>query len=260
MTEQEEKFTDPEVEEIDADEAVSSAQIEGQEDLTTLFAVRTTINQESNILKQIFYRFRILDVIPDIKAMLVSPLLPGYIFFEAPQKRDVQIAVQGIPHIKGRIVQNIVLEEIKHVLLPRSVTEFLEVGDTVEIISGVFEGARAKVMRMPHDTSSNEEVVVRLLQEETPITIKIHGDYLKLVEKKKEEEEEAEPVPQVRVAAPQEESISELEKALSFDEEEYEYEEEIRYEEGEEYEELEEDEEYEEFEEEEDEWAKFDGF
>lgn len=261
MTEQEEKYTDPEVEEIDAEGVVSSAQVKDKEDLTTLFAVRTTINQESNILKQIFYRFRILDVIPDIRAMLVSPLLPGYIFFEAPQKRDVQIAIQGIPHIKGRIVQNIVLEEIKHVLLPRSVTEFLEVGDTVEIISGVFEGARAKVMRMPHDTSSNEEVVVRLLQEETPITIKIHGDYLKLVEKKKgEEEEEAEPVPQVRVAAPQEESISEIEKALSFDEDEYEYEEEYQYEEGEEYEEEFEEEEYEEFEEEEDEWAKFDGF
>jgi len=259
MTEQEEKYTDPEVEEIDAEGVISSAQVEDKEDLTTLFAVRTTINQESNILKQIFYRFRILDVIPDIKAMLVSPLLPGYIFFEAPQKRDVQIAVQGIPHIKGRIVQNIVLEEIKHVLLPRSVTEFLEVGDTVEIISGVFESARAKVMRMPHDTSSNEEVVVRLLQEETPITIKIHGDYLKLVEKK-EEEEEAEPVPQVRVPAPQEESISEIEKALSFDEDEYEYEEESQYEEGEEKEEEFEEEEYEEFEEEEDEWAKFDGF
>lgn len=260
MSEQEEKYTDPEVEEIDADKVISSAQLEEGEDLTTLFAVRTTINQESNILKQIFYRFRILDIIPDIKAMLVSPLLPGYIFFEAPQKRDVQIAVQGIPHIKGRIVQNIVLEEIKHVLLPRSVTEFLEEGDTVEIISGVFESARAKVMRMPHDTSSSEEVVVRLLQEETPITIKIHGDYLKLVEKKKEEIEAEEPVPQVRVAAPQEETISDIEKAISFEEDEYEYEGEVEADEGGEYERGEEEDFEEEYEEEEDEWAKFDGF
>ena len=56
------------------------------EDLTTLFAVRTTINQESNILRQIFFRFKILEVIPDIRAMLVSPLLPGYIFIEAAQR------------------------------------------------------------------------------------------------------------------------------------------------------------------------------
>jgi transcription elongation factor Spt5 len=225
--------------------------LEDVEDLTTLFAVRTTINQESNILRQIFYRFKILDVIPDIRAMLVSPLLPGYIFFEAPQKRDVQIAVQGIQHIKGRIVQNIRLSELKHVLLPRSVTEYLEEGDTVEIISGVFEGARALVMRMPHDTSSSEEVVVRLLQEETPITIKIHGDYLKLVEKKEPVVEE---IPEIKVTA--ESIITDLEKAISFDDDLEDLEEEsIETSKSDKYEEY-----YDDEEEEEDEWSKFDGF
>jgi transcription elongation factor Spt5 len=223
------------------------------EPATTLFAVRTTINQESNILRQIFYRFKILDSIPDIRAMLVSPLLPGYVFFEAPQKRSVQIAVQGIPHIKGRIVQNIDLSELKHVLLPRSVTEYLESGDTVEIISGVFEGSRAVVMRMPHDTSSSEEVVVRLLQEETPITIKIHGDYLKLVEKKKMEEE---PIPEIRLST--EEVATDLDKAISFDDDYDEFEEEaaegVKAEKAEDL--YDEDEDIEE----EDEWAKFDGF
>ena len=225
---------------------------EDKEDMTTLFAVRTTINQEANILRQIFYRFSILDIIPDIKAMLVSSLLPGYIFFEAPQKRDVQIAVQGIPHIKGRIVQNIKLIELKHVLLPRSVTEFISVGDKVEIISGVFEGSRALVMRMPHDTSSSEEVVVRLLQEETPITIKIHGDYLKLVEKKRDAEEG---IP--AVVAP-EGMITDLAKSISFDDDLDSEEEEIIDEEDKEIF-ADQIEEYDEFDDE-DEWSKFDGF
>ncbi|MFX0036037.1 MAG: transcription elongation factor Spt5 [Candidatus Hermodarchaeota archaeon] len=231
---------------------ISKDEIEDKEELTTLFAVRTTINQESNILKQIFYRFKILDVIPDIRAMLVSPLLPGYVFFEAPQKRDVQIAVQGIPHIKGRIVQNIKLTELKHVLLPRSVTEYLEEGDTVEIISGVFEGSRAIVMRMPHDTSSSEEVVVRLLQEETPITIKIHGDYLKLVEKKQPVEAI---VPEIKVSGG---AITDLEKAITFEDELEEFEEEIS--EGYKAEDVEEYVDDEEELDEEDEWAKFNGF
>jgi transcription elongation factor Spt5 len=238
---------------VDIDGTVSEGLIEEIEDLTTLFAVRTTINQESNILKQIFYRFRILDTVPDIKAMLVSPLLPGYIFIEASQKRDVQIAIQGIPHIKGRIVGQIKLKEIKHVLVPRSVTEFLEEGDTVEIISGVFEGSRALVMRMPHDTSSSEEVVVRLLQEETPITIKIHGDYLKLVEKKKRLEEE--PIPEIKIRT-SEEIVTDLDQMITFDDE-VELEEELAEDYGSEaFEEYDEEEE----EEEEDEWAKFDGF
>ncbi len=251
MADQEEDVKKIESKDFNVEELLSKKEIEDAEDLTTLFAVRTTINQESNILKQIFYRFKILDIIPDIRAMLVSPLLPGYIFFEAPTKREVQIAVQGIPHIKGRIVQNIELKELKHVLLPRSVTEYLEENDTVEIISGVFEGSRAIVMRMPHDSSASEEVVVRLLQEETPITIKIHGDYLKLVEKKKPAEG---PIPEIKVAA---DIISDLEKSITFEDELEEYEEDIS--EGVKSDVIEEyvdDEE----EEEEDEWAKFDGF
>ena len=252
MPDQSEKLGENAGKDLKAQQSYLADLFDESEELTTLFAVRTTINQESNILKQIFFRFKILDIIPDIRAMLVSPLLPGYIFFEAPQKRDVQIAVQGIPHIKGRIVQNIKLIELKHVLLPRSVTEYLEEGDTVEIISGVFEGSRALVMRMPHDTSSSEEVVVRLLQEETPITIKIHGDYLKLVEKKKPIDE---PIPKVKASV---DTTIDMEQAISFEDELEEFEEEIS--ESYKSDEVEEYTDDEDELEEEDEWAKFDGF
>jgi len=254
MSDQKEDIEKSKDEELIVEDNLISELTEHGEELTTLFAVRTTINQESNILKQIFYRFRILETIPDIRAMLVSPLLPGYCFFEAPTKREVQIAVQGIPHIKGRIVQNISLGELKHVLLPRSVTEYLEEGDTVEIISGVFEGSRAIVMRMPHDSSSSEEVVVRLLQEETPITIKIHGDYLKLVEKKKHI---VEPVPEVKVADEAATDID-IEEAITFEDEFEDFEEELA--ESSSREVIEEYTDDEEELEEEDEWAKFDGF
>ncbi len=172
-----------ELDEVKAFE-LDKASMEAEPD-TTIFAVRTTLNQESNILKQIFYRFKIISPLPDIKAMLITPLLPGFIFIEATQKTDVHRAIQGVQHIKGRIVGQIKLSEINHVLIPRSVTEYLEEGDKIEIISGVFSSRRAVIMRMPHDTSASEEVVVRLLQEESDITIKIHGDYLKLVEKAK---------------------------------------------------------------------------
>ena len=254
MVDQEDNVKESEKEEADLeDNLIIIEKEEIQEPSTTLFAVRTTINQESNILNHIFYRFKMLDVVPDIRAMIVSPLLPGYVFFEAPQKRAVQIAVQGIPHIKGRIVQNIELVELKHVILPRSVTEYLESGDTVEIISGVFEGSRAIVMRMPHDTSSSEEVVVRLLQEETPITIKIHGDYLKLVGKKKRVEE---PIPEIKIS--EGELTTDLDKSISFDDDYDEYEDEstegTKAKKAEEY--LEDDDEFED----DDEWAKFDGF
>ncbi|MHA1459300.1 MAG: hypothetical protein ACTSO6_13615, partial [Promethearchaeota archaeon] len=94
MVDQEEQTENNKEEDLKVDVDLAAAEIndlDGEEPPTTLFAVRTTINQESNILRQIFYRFKILDVVPDIRAMLVSPLLPGYVFFEAPQKRSVQI-------------------------------------------------------------------------------------------------------------------------------------------------------------------------
>ncbi|GAH81403.1 unnamed protein product, partial [marine sediment metagenome] len=160
--------------------------------------------------------------------------------------------VQGIPHIKGRIVQNIELSELKHVILPRSVTEYLEEGDTVEIISGVFEGSRALAIRLPHDSSQSEEVVVRLLQEETPITIKIHGDYLKLVEKKRRVKE---PVPEIKVSAG---GITDLAKSITFEDEFEEFEEDIT--ESYKTSSVEAYSDDEEEADEEDEWAKFDGF
>lgn len=204
-----ENMEDAGIDQVDID--MTSDQI--SEPTTTIFAVRTTINQESNILRQIFFRFKIIKPLPDIKSMLVSPLLPGFIFIEATQKTDVQRAIQGIQHIKGRIVGQIKLEEISHVLVPRSVTEYLEAGDKVEIISGVFTSRQAVIMRMPHDTSASEEVIVRLLQEESDITIKIHGDYLKLIEKARREEDKM-----VKVKV-EEEIETNLEKTLSFDEE-----------------------------------------
>ncbi|MFO8018371.1 MAG: transcription elongation factor Spt5 [Promethearchaeia archaeon] len=257
MDKQEQKIKDSEGKEIDVEGIIESEKKDEDEDLTTLFAVRTTINQESNVLKQIFYRFKILDTIPDIKAMLVSPLLPGYVFLEASQKRDVQVAIQGISHIKGRIVGQIKLDEIKHVLIPRSVTEFLEVGDKVEIISGVFEGSKAKILRMPHDSSTSEEVVVRLLQEETPITIKIHGDYLKLIEKKKEKKEEKkEEIPEIQSKMAEEEVSTDLDQFSFEDEIETDFEDDYVEYEDETYEYTDDEDEFDE----DDEWAKFDGF
>jgi transcription elongation factor Spt5 len=255
MAKQEQKIKDSEGKEIDV-EGIIDSEKKSDDELTTLFAVRTTINQESNVLKQIFYRFKILDTIPDIKAMLVSPLLPGYVFLEASQKRDVQIAIQGISHIKGRIVGQIKLDEIKHVLVPRSVTEFLEVGDKVEIISGVFEGSKAKILRMPHDSSTSEEVVVRLLQEETPITIKIHGDYLKLIEKKKEKKRKKEAIPEIQSKIAEEEVSTDLDQFSFEDEIETDFDEEYVEYEDEGYEYTDDEDEFDE----DDEWAKFDGF
>ena len=156
---------------------------------TTIFAVRTTIGQEKSVLQNIFNRLRVLNPFPDLKALLIAEELRGYVFIEAIHQRDVMITIAGLRHIKGKIVGSISLESISHVISPRKVTEILEEGDTVEIISGVFQNQRAQVIRMPKE-GAREEVNLRLLNSDSAISIKIHGDFLKLVQKGEKHTEE----------------------------------------------------------------------
>jgi transcription elongation factor Spt5 len=149
---------------------------------TTIFAVRTTIGQEKGVLNLLFNRLRVMNPFPDIKVMMISEQLRGYVFVEAIHQREIQALATGIPHVKGKVVGSIKLESISHVISPRRVTEVLEEGDEVEIISGLFQGQRATVVRMPRE-GAKEEVTLRLLQSDSAISIKIHGDFLKLTRK-----------------------------------------------------------------------------
>ncbi|MHA1584695.1 MAG: transcription elongation factor Spt5 [Promethearchaeota archaeon] len=157
---------------------------------TTIFAVRTTIGQEKTVLQGIFNRLRVLNPFPDLKALLIANELRGYVFIEAVHQRDVMIAISSVRHVKGKIVGSISLDSIKHVISPRKVTEILEEGDIVEIISGVFATQKAEVIRMPKDNAASQDVTLRLIDSDSAISIKIHGDFLKLVEKGKKHKEE----------------------------------------------------------------------
>jgi transcription elongation factor Spt5 len=149
---------------------------------TTIFAVRTTIGQEKGVLQLLYNRLFTINPFPDVKAMLISEQLRGYVFVEATHQRDVLLLIAGIRHVKGKVVGSIKLDSIGHVISPRRVTEVLEEGDQVEIVSGIFQGQKALVTRMPKE-GAREEVTLRLIGSDSAISIKIHGDFLKLVQK-----------------------------------------------------------------------------
>ena len=130
-----------------------------------------------------------MNPFPDLKALMIAQELRGFLFIEATHQRDVMITIAGMRHIKGKIVGSISLDEIAHVISPRKVTEILEEGDIVEIVSGVFDGQKAEVIRMPKDTAASQDVTVRLKDSDSAISIKIHGDFLKLLEKGEKQKE-----------------------------------------------------------------------
>ncbi len=154
--------------------------------LTTIFAVRTTIGREKSVQELVFNRLRTIShPVPDLKAILTSEHYRGYVFIEAIHQRDVIHITNGVPHVKGKVVGSIPFDSIGKILLREKVTNFMEEGDIVEVTSGIFSNTKAQVIKMPKE-GAKEEVTVRLMDSDSPITVKIHADYLKLIEKAEE--------------------------------------------------------------------------
>lgn len=152
--------------------------MENNDSKTNIYAVRTIIGQESSVADLINSKSQKLGI--KLTAILVSESLRGYVFVEANAQEEVDSIISGIPHVRGKVVGKIDIKEIEHVLISRPPTEGLEVGDIVEIIGGPFKGERAKVSRID---ASKSEVVLELLESTYPIPIKVHADYVKLIEK-----------------------------------------------------------------------------
>jgi len=157
------------------------------EEGTNLYVVRTTIGQEKGIAHVISGRVSKRQV--NLKAILVPEPLKGYIFIEARSSREVELAIAGIPHIKGIIPGKILIQEIEHILVPRPPTQDLENGDIVEITGGPFKGERARVMRID---ASKDEITLELFEAPSPIPVKVHADFLRIVERGEREELEEE--------------------------------------------------------------------
>ncbi|MBD3188872.1 transcription elongation factor Spt5 [Candidatus Bathyarchaeota archaeon] len=147
---------------------------------TQVFAVKTSIAHEKSVAEMVFHKLDIREPRPDVKSILVLDQLRGYIFIEAPHQRDVMIATSEIHHVKGKAIGQIQLEELDHFLKPESITETLDIGDKVEIIAGLFAGEKAYVTRIEE---AKDEVTLSLVGSDNPIPIKVHVDYLKVIEK-----------------------------------------------------------------------------
>lgn len=161
---------------------------------TSVFVVRTTIGQESNVAALL--EAQATNKKLAIRAILVPDGIRGYVFVEAPEHRIVEQAVSGIAHVRGGTIGKATEEEINRFLVPKKPTEGLGVGDIVEITGGPFKGEKARVGKIDGE---KEEVVLELLETPyNPIPVKVKADYVRIVEKgqptkeKAEEEEEEE--------------------------------------------------------------------
>ncbi len=122
-----------------------------------------------------------------VKAILVPETLRGYVFLETLEFRDVEIAISGVPHVRGRVGGKVSFAEIDKFLVPPPAAEGLGTGDVVELTSGPFKGERARITRVD---SAKEELIVELLDSPHTIPLRTHADFVKIVEKAKKVEVE----------------------------------------------------------------------
>lgn len=153
----------------------------------TIWTLRATIGQEKAIAKHI--RSKIENKEIDVLSILIPEALRGYIFIEANSIESIDKAVQGIPHVRSKVVGEVEIKELESFLVPKPTIEGLHVNDIIEIISGPFKGSRAKINRID---ISREEVTVELLDSQIPIPIKLHSDFCKVIESAAGEEADEE--------------------------------------------------------------------
>jgi len=155
---------------------------------SSIYAIRTTIGQEKLVANAI--QLRVKNDNLKIKALLVPQVLKGYLFVEALEAAVVTQAIRGIKHVRGyNVVGKVDISEIEHFLIPAPPTKGLNVNDIVEIISGPFKGEKAKITRID---SSKDEVILELFESPYPIPIRVHADFIKLIQSSLESEKKEE--------------------------------------------------------------------
>ena len=145
-----------------------------------IYALKTTVSQEKTVARMIEHRAKSKGY--PIYAILVTDSLRGYIFVEGADQLTVEKATQNLRHIRTRAVrgQEVPIDELSNVLIPKPAIEGLDEGDLVEVIDGPFKGSRARIIRIDQ---SREKVTVELLGGGMAIPIELHGDFVRRIEK-----------------------------------------------------------------------------
>ena len=143
----------------------------------TIWTLKATIGQEKAIARHI--HSKIINNEIDVFSLLIPEALRGYIFIESDSIQSIDSAIQGIPHVRSKVLGEVEINELETFLVPKPTIEGLHINDIIEIISGPFKGSRAKINRID---VGREEVTVELLDSQIPIPIKLHSDFCKVIE------------------------------------------------------------------------------
>jgi len=144
-----------------------------------IYTVKTVVGRENIVLDTIATKAKVENL--QIQTVLHPEEIKGYVFVEGELK-DVEKAVQMVPHIRGLIKKPVEMSQIQRFLEPKTVEIELVLGDIVEIIGGPFKGEKGKVTRYD---KTKREVTIELLEVTVPIPVTVNVEFVKILEKAK---------------------------------------------------------------------------
>lgn len=146
-----------------------------------IYTLRTTVGRENAVVNTLTNKIENTGM--DIKALLYPAELKGYIFIEGDISA-VEKLIQGVPHVRGLIRKEVLMQQIKQFLETKKAEIKINRGDVIEIIGDPFKGEKGKVTRIDE---AKEEITVELLEAAVPIPITVSTDSVRIVEREKKE-------------------------------------------------------------------------
>jgi transcription termination/antitermination protein NusG len=142
-----------------------------------IYTVKTVVGRENIVIESISSKAKTQSL--SIQSLVHPEEIKGYIFIEGELK-DVEKAVQMIPHVRGLIKSPIEINQIQRFLQPKTVEIELVNGDLVEVIGGPFKGEKGKVVRYD---KTKREVTIELVEVAVPIPVTVSVELIKLIAK-----------------------------------------------------------------------------
>ena len=144
-----------------------------------IIPIRVVIGREKIALEYLEKEVKLRNL--DISAILFLEDLKGFIFLEG-EEEDINRAIYGAPHVRGILKKEVKIEDIKRYLTKERPSVELNIGDTIEVLSGPFKGEKGKITRI---NEPKKELTIELLEAVVPIPLTLSMNVVRLVEKKK---------------------------------------------------------------------------
>jgi len=142
-----------------------------------IYTVKTVVGRENIVIESISSKAKSQSL--RIQALVHPEEIKGYIFVEGEVK-DIEKAIQMVPHVRGLTKSPIEIGQIQRFLEPKTVEVTLNNGDLVEVIGGPFKGEKGKVVRYD---KTKREVTIELVEVAVPIPVTVSVELIKLIEK-----------------------------------------------------------------------------